>query len=110
MKEWLSKKLKEWSETGLRLPGAYDVKNGKASVTLMFAWISFFVAIISVVMGHFKQLDLSATWTAIGFWFLCTALYMLRKLQKLKFDADDKSIELDGGDDEEEKKEQKSEA
>lgn len=96
--EWIKKKLQEWAETGLRLPGAYDNKTGKASVTLMFSWISFAIAAISVIMLHFKQFDATATWTAIGFWVMGTVLYMLRKLQKVKFDADDKEIELDAGD------------
>jgi hypothetical protein len=99
---WLSQKWKSWSEVGIRLPFIHDSTTGKPSITLLFPYITFVLATISIILLHIKTDLAVATWTTIGFWIVSTVLYMLRRISKAKFDLDDKSIELDSGDDEKE--------
>lgn len=44
---------------------------------------------------------LIATGMSIFMWAIATVFYMLRKLSKAKFDIENKSFELDSGEDEE---------
>lgn len=95
MLSWLSNKWKQWSDTGLRFPFAYDPVRNKPSVTLLFPYITFVLAVLSTIALHFKASLAIASWTSIGFWIIATVLYMMRHLTRAKFDLDDKSIELD---------------
>lgn len=87
------------TETGLKLPYAYDPVSGKPSVTLLFPYIAFIVAIIGNIILINKD-TFTGTVTAIIFWALSTVFYMLRQLNKAKIDLDDKSIDLEGESDE----------
>jgi len=100
--ETIKEKLKalylKWSTIGVKLPFAYDPTTDKPSITLFFPYASFVVALASVIALHFYPTLLPATTISIIFWVLATVLYMVRKINKAKFDLSDKSIEIEGGD------------
>jgi len=91
----LARLLRISGTRGLYMPLAWDGDKKPASARLLFAHISFWVAVISVVALHFWSSILPATTTAILFFMLCTILYMLKNLTKAKVDLDDKSIDLE---------------
>ena len=99
IKEKLRSTYERWATKGIHLPFIYDPTNNKPSITLFFPYASFTVALASVIALHFKPALFIATSVSITFWVLSTILYMIRKINKAKFDLDDKSIELDAGDD-----------
>jgi len=94
----LKKLWKFASEEGMRLPFIQDPVSKKPSITLLFPYITFVLAFISTIFLHFFPSVFLATTTSIVFWVLSVVFYQIRKLQKAKFDLDDKSIELNSGD------------
>lgn len=93
----LSKLWKEMCVNGIHLPYAHDPVSGKPSITLLFPYITFVLSVISLVLLHIKPSLIVATTTTLIFWGISVVFYMLRKLSKAKFDLDDKSFELDSG-------------
>lgn len=94
--------IKNIFNRGIKLPMAYDAVTKHPSVTLLFPYIAFIV----LIYAEIRLIDSNPTegaLLALGAWFLATVLYMLRKLSKAKFDLDDKSFELEGGNDETDK-------
>ena len=85
------------SDDGFRLPFLHDPVTKKPSITLLFPYITFVLSLVSVILLHFWPSIIIATITSIMFWVLSVIFYQLRKLQKAKFDVDDKSFELDSG-------------
>jgi hypothetical protein len=86
---------------GLPLPMAHDSVTGKPSVTLLMFYTGLVLSIISIVLLHDNpDKYLSATLVTLLFLSLGFVFYRMRTLDKVKFDLDDKSIELDGEDDE----------
>lgn len=84
------------SEKGLYFPYAFDAERKSPSATLFFAYISFYIASISLIFLHFNEKLLTATIMSFVFTGMMIIFYMIRKLNKAKIDLDDKSIELDG--------------
>lgn len=84
------------AEKGLYFPYAFDAERKVPSATLFFAYISFYIAAISVILLHFNEKLLTATIMTFIFTGMMIVFYMIRKLNKAKIDLDDKSIELDG--------------
>jgi hypothetical protein len=91
--------LKASSSTGMYLPMAYDPVNQKPSVTLLFPYVTFTLAVASVIALHFNEKLMNASIVSIVFWTVSTIFYLFRTLTKAKIDLDDKSIELEGDDD-----------
>jgi hypothetical protein len=91
--------FKKWSQIGVMWPFVHDGSTKKPSITIAFAYVSYLMVVISVVCLHFKPELLTATLTTISVWLAAVVFYMLRKLTKAKVDLDDRSFELDGGDD-----------
>jgi hypothetical protein len=89
-------KIKAWflSPTGLQAPHIYDHASQQPSFRLLCAYVTFLLAVCSVVALHFFEVSI-ATWTAIGLYSLSMVFYMLKRLVKAKIDLDDKSIELE---------------
>ena len=83
------------SVEGLKLPYAHDPATGQASVTLLFPYIVFILALIANAILLYKD-TFTGTVTAIIFWAVAMIFYLIRRLSKAKIDLDDKSIELDG--------------
>lgn len=93
--------IKDGMQNGFKLPYAYDGSTKQPSVTLWFAYCSFFLAFGAVVYFIVKGDPLASSSVAIGFWALAMVFYRLRHLDKFKLDLDDKSLELSGDEDEE---------
>ena len=89
---------KKWCEDGIRWPYLHDPVSKKPSITLLFPYITFVAAMISLILLHFWPSLILATTTSIVMWFAATIFYMMRKLSKAKFDLNSKSFELDSGD------------
>lgn len=97
--------IKKANKDGIPLPMAKDWRDGKSlpSVSLLFVYISFIVMIVSAIALHVKTEYLSATVTLVLIWILAMVFYMIRRLKSFKADLDDKSINLEGEDENEEK-------
>lgn len=87
------------STNGLFLPSAYDAKAKGPSVSLLFSHIANLVAIVSILILMNKD-ALQGNIAAMIYAALMICFYLLRTLSKVKFDLDDKSVDLQGGEDE----------
>lgn len=97
------KQLLEFSsKTGLYLPGAYDAISDKPSVSLWFAHISFSITMILIMLLAYKDINAGVIAATIQS-TLMLVFYLIRKLSKFKVDLDDREIELDSGEQEDEK-------
>ncbi len=83
-----------WGTKGLKVPHAYDAATKLPSARLLWAYVAFVLATISVIALHARPQLLIATWTSIAFFVICTALFMLKNLHSFKADLDDQSVEL----------------
>ena len=85
------------SDEGMRLPFLHDPVTKKPSITLFFPYVTFSMAFVSTILLHIWPTLILATLTSIIFWIVAVVFYQIRKLHKAKFDLDDKSFELDSG-------------
>lgn len=83
------------SKNGIKMPFFWDPESNKPSVTLMFFWITTFLSIISLILLHLSLVEYKATMMTLVFVLLAFIMYRLRKLDKVKIDLDDQSIELE---------------
>ena len=95
--------FENWLTNGIRFPFAKDPETGLPSITLLFPYVTFVIALASVVTVHFRPDFLTGTLSSLGFWALSVIFYRLRKLDKLKFDIKTGDIEVDSADDKQEK-------
>lgn len=87
------------SEFGLRLPAAYNSDTGKPSITLLAVHVAIWLVVAISLLG--LKFDLSnQVWQALAFYAIANTFYLIKKITKVKLDADDKSLELEGGSDE----------
>lgn len=91
---------KEFSKTGFPVPFIQDAITEKPSMTLTFAFVSFLICCTGIIFLIARDLTVG-TITSLLFWVICMVFYRMRKLDKFKIDLDDRTIELDGGDEEE---------
>lgn len=98
----LKKFFRKASIEGLHLPFVHDPVSGKPSITLLFPYFTFLIAVVSIVASHFYTGMIIATWTSIFFWVISVVFYMIRKLHKSKINLEEKSIELISEESEEE--------
>lgn len=91
----LSKIWTKWCREGVHLPYAYDAETNKPSITLMFFWLVSFISIISLVALHFKKDLLTGTLTSALFLVVGFVMYRLRKLDKVKIDIKNQSVDLE---------------
>ena len=87
----------KWCNEGLRWPYLHDPITKKPSITLLFPYITFVIAMISLIFLHFFPSVIIATSASIIVWAMAVVFYMLRKLSKAKFSLEDRSFELDNG-------------
>lgn len=87
--------FKKVSKEGMYVPYFHDGSTGKPSITLMFPYITFVIAVISTIALHFSLNLLVATITSITFWAVATVFYMIRKITKASFDLDDKEFSIE---------------
>ena len=89
------KQLLEFSsKNGLFLPAAFDKASKGPSVSLLFAHISFWVTTFAIIYLIIKDIESGVIAATIQS-ALMLVFYLLRRLSKVKFDLDDKAIELD---------------
>lgn len=86
--------LTKLADKGLPLPTAYDNNSGKGSVTLLFAYLSFFTAIGCTIYITYKS-PLEGGITAVSLAIVYSVLYRLRKLDKISISKE--SIQIDAG-------------
>lgn len=96
MFERIKEFFKFGSEKGLKFPYAFDGVTGKPSVTLFFSYISFYLAVVSLITLHFNTSLFIASVTAIVFNALMIIFYLIRTIKRAKIDLDDKSLDLEG--------------
>lgn len=98
MFERIKSALKVGSEKGMSLPLAYDASSKGPSITLLIFYIAMTMTVGSLTAFHFLPDKLlqpclcTLTFLAMSFVF-----YRMRNLDKVKFDLDDRSFELDSG-------------
>lgn len=95
---------KRWSDEGIRLPYLFDPSTSQPSITLGMLYIASLIMFGSIVTLHFKDGILTASLTTIMVWILAYVFYRLRKLDKVKIDLDDQSLELEDNSSEEKEK------
>lgn len=101
---WISA-IELWAKRGMYFPFVHDPTTKQPSVTLMFFYLSFMLALGIITVSSVAQLikgeNVMATvmpmmLAVVGFIF-----YRLRNLDRVKIDLDDKEIELSSDDKEE---------
>lgn len=98
----MKKILQLWHDLchkGVKLPYAHDPVTGKPSITLLFPYLTFVIAVMSVGYLHFKPTAIIATLASLMFWVASVIFYMIRKLHKAEFDLDDNKISLESSKD-----------
>lgn len=101
---------KNWCDVGVRLPYLYDPTTELPSITLGMLYITSLIMFTSLIALHFQDNLLTSTLTTVMVWLLAYVMYRLRKLDKVKFDLDDKTIELEDTPDENNKQDDESES
>lgn len=91
----MKKLWEKWCKEGLRWPYLHDPVTEKPSVTLLFPYITFLIAVISLISLHFFPQMLIPTGVSIAFWAIAVVFYMIRKINKAKFDLSSQSFELE---------------
>lgn len=85
------------SETGLRLPFIYDPTRSEPSVTLLFVYLMFIGTASSLFALHFSENLLTATLTTAMVFFVCFVFYLVRTIARIKFDLDERSVDITSG-------------
>lgn len=86
--------LKAVRESGLPLPLAYDASTKRPSFRLLTVYVSFLLAVGSLVGLHFHTEIVIASAMSMLFFALCMVFYMLRRLESAKIDLDDQEISI----------------
>lgn len=90
------------AKNGMYLPMAYDASSEKPSVTLLSFYVGLVLSTLSIIAYHFLPDKLMGpTLTTMLFLGMAFVFYRMRNLDKVKFDLDDRSIELDASEDKE---------
>lgn len=80
---------------GLYVPHAFDGRDKKPSIRLLFAVISFCMACCSLAALHVSDGFLVPSIATVTFFVICTVFYMLRDLDKAKINLKEQSFELE---------------
>lgn len=95
--------FQNWSKNGIPVPFAHNPVKDSPSVTLLFFYfgfiLSFCIILVSSIMLIIKGDYLSATLMPTLLMFSGFIFYRLRRLDSIKIDLDDKSINMEGGSD-----------
>ena len=94
--------LKYYSTHGVDLPMAYDKDKQGPSITMFFAYLANLLALVSIITLLIKD-PVSGTISSLLYAVIMMVLYIMRKITKFKVDLDDKNIELDSGEESNEK-------
>ena len=88
----------KWNDPGIKVPMAHDSVVKKPSVTLLLMYAANLLAVISLIILHIRSEPLIASTATCSYAVICSILYIMRKLNKAKFDAKTESFELDSDD------------
>ncbi len=86
------------AKVGWYLPAAYDQRTKGPSVSLLFAHVANFVAIVAIIKNLLTSTEIGG-YMAMGYSGLMLVFYLLRSIGKAKIGKD--GIELEDDDDEE---------
>lgn len=103
MFEIIKKWLEDNRDFGISFWYAYDPTTQKASVTLFMAYTSFILSIIAGIYSLIKPGSLLSVISIYAFNVILVILYMMHKINKAKFDLDDRSFEIENTEKEEKK-------
>jgi hypothetical protein len=95
--------FKSWATDGVRFLYAFDSTTKLPSITLFFSYITFWIAVAGSISVYFNSNLLFASINSTIFWMLAFVMYRIRSLDRVKFDLDDRSLELSGDEDEQPK-------
>lgn len=95
----IKNQFKEWNNPGVNVPLAND--SGKPSMTLLFAYVAFIATLMSLIYLHFNPDKISPSLVTVLVWAIALLIYRLRRIDKIKFDLDDKSFEVESSEDKE---------
>jgi hypothetical protein len=99
MYEKLKNLLLRNKDSGFILPTGFDPEKKRGSLTFLFAYISFTLTVVSLILLHVYEKLFVASTTTISFWVLCMVFYLLRGgLSNAKIDLKDKTIDLESDD------------
>jgi len=87
----------------LKLPFAVDRKTGEPSVTLLFAYVAFIIACTVITYLSYKDITAGSI-GALTLFFGSLVFYRLRRLDRVKFNLDEKSFELESSEDKKDEK------
>lgn len=90
----IKEQFKEWNQVGMRIPVASD--NGTPSITMLFTYVSFLAVLLSLIYLHVYPDKPVPTLISILAWSISLLIYRIRKIDKVSIDLDDKSIEIEG--------------
>lgn len=81
---------------------AHDATTGKPSITLLIFFTALVLTTGSLIAFHFEpEKLLQPCILTLSFLAMSFVFYRMRSLDKVKFDLDDKSFELDASEDKE---------
>jgi hypothetical protein len=87
--------LSKWNDPGVLIPMAHDSVVKKPSITLLLMFTANLLAVISLIILHIRSEPIVATSATCLYAVICSVLYIMRQLNKAKFNLKDKSFELD---------------
>lgn len=95
---------KQWSQKGMAWPFVNDPVKDKPSVTLLFFYIAFCIVAITIASSSTLLLIsgdyMLATSMPMLMWLAGFVFYRLRRLDSIKINLKEQSLELDGGEEE----------
>ncbi len=98
--DYLDKKWTGWGTKGMNLPFVHDPVKKSPSITLLFFYIGFGLAALSVaassIMLILSKNYLTATYMPVIMMFSGFIFYRLRRLDSIKINLEEKSIDLEG--------------
>ncbi len=98
MPESVKSAIKRWAKEGMYWPFVHDPTSSQPSVTLMFFYIGFAMAMTAVgassVLMLIKGDYLTATFMPVVMVLMGFIFYRLRHLDKVKVDLNDQEFEL----------------
>lgn len=88
----------------LKPPFMLDPSTGRADLTYMLSYLAGISAIISAILVVAEKATIESSLNFSLLLIICLVFYRLGRLDKVKFDLDDKSFELDSEDENGDKK------
>lgn len=94
MLEKIKQFLEFSAKNGLYLPLAYDGDREVPSVTLLFAYTSFVMCLLSIGYTFINNGAITPVVSSIMLFIISITMYRIRRLDSVEVDLDDKSIKI----------------